>query len=311
LSVDQVKSPAQGEIEALSKADDAQARQGMLDDDTQDFELGGSAGGVDDHGAFLARGLRVGYISDVGKLREHNEDTLIAFQGVYLGDDDSDPFGFFVVADGMGGHQAGEVASSMAARLVTRDVLDDVYLPFLLDGSPSAHMVPVTEILRRAVQNANDRVHQQVPGGGTTLTCAIVLGKRAYIAHVGDSRAYLLSNHDLQQVTHDHSYVNRLIELGELSPQEAAVHPQRHVVYRAVGQGDGLDVDTYHQPLPPGSRLLLCSDGLSGVVSEDEMGRIIASAATPQEACQHLLQAANDAGGPDNITGVLIETAPD
>ena len=307
LSVDQVEPPAQDEVEDPSKANDSQARQGMLGNDTQDFELGV----VDSHAASLARGLRVGYISDVGKVREHNEDTLIAFQGVYLGDDDSDPFGFFVVADGMGGHQAGEVASSLAARLVTHDVLCDVYLPFLLGGSPSADMVPLTEILRRAVQNANDRVHQQVPDGGTTLTCAVILGRRAYFAHVGDSRAYLLSNHDMQQVTHDHSYVNRLIELGELSPKEAAVHPQRHVLYRAVGQGDGLDIDTYHQPLPPGSRLLLCSDGLSGVVSEDEIGRIVASAATPQEACQHLLKAANDVGGPDNITGVLIETAPD
>lgn len=254
------------------------------------------------------QGLRVGYASDVGQLRDHNEDTLVVFQGAHLGDEGSDPFGFFVVTDGMGGHRAGEVASSLAARLVCRDVLKEVYLPFLLDERPSLDMAPLTEILRESVQNANDRVHEQVPGGGTTLTCALILGRRAYIAHVGDSRAYLLSNYDMHQVTHDHSYVGRLIELGELSPEEAAVHPQRHVLYRAIGQGDNLDIDTYHQPLPPGSRLLLCSDGLTGVVSEEEIGRIIASAATPQEACERLLEAANAAGGPDNITAVLIET---
>jgi serine/threonine protein phosphatase PrpC len=101
-----------------------------------------------------------------------------------------------------------------------------------------------------------------------------------------------------------------LMELGELSPEEAAVHPQRHVLYRAIGQGDNLDIDTYHQPLPPGSHLLLCSDGLSGLVSEEEIARIIAASTTPQEACQRLIDAANAAGGPDNITAVLIATPP-
>jgi protein phosphatase len=120
-----------------------------------------------------------------------------------------------------------------------------------------------------------------------------------------------VSNYDLKQVTQDHSYVGRLMELGELSPEEAAVHPQRHVLYRAIGQGGDLDIDTYHQPLPPGSRLLLCSDGLSGLVSEEEIGEIVASAATPQEACLRLLEAANAAGGPDNITAILVETPSD
>jgi serine/threonine protein phosphatase PrpC len=259
----------------------------------------------------FAAGLRVGYASDIGQLRDHNEDSLIAFQGSHLGDNAGDPFGFFVVADGMGGHNAGEVASSLAARTVGREVLRRVYLPYLREETPNADMVPLIEILRDAVRKANDLVHQKVPGGGTTLTCALILGRRAYIAHVGDSRAYLLENSAMQQVTQDHSYVGRLIELGELSPEEAAVHPQRHVLYRAIGQGEDLDIDTYHQPLPPGGGLLLCSDGLSGLVSEEEIGRIIASARTPQEACQRLLKAANDAGGPDNITALLVETAPD
>jgi serine/threonine protein phosphatase PrpC len=259
----------------------------------------------------IAKGLRVGYASDVGQLRDHNEDTLIAFHAVHLGDEGSDPFGFFIVTDGMGGHQAGEIASSLAARLVSHDVLQEIYLPYVHSAAPRAEMAPVTEILGNAVQKANALVHERVPGGGTTLTCALIFGGRAYIAHVGDSRAYLLTNHDIKQVTQDHSYVGRLTELGELSPEEAAVHPQRHVLYRAIGQGDGLDVDTYHQPLLPGSRLLLCSDGLSGQVSEEKIGRIIASAGTAQEACQNLIDAANDEGGPDNITVVLIEIPPD
>ncbi len=266
------------------------------------------AGSTSIHRTSRARGLRVGYASDVGRFRDHNEDTLVAFQGVHLGDDASDPFGFFVVTDGMGGHQAGEVASSLAARLASNYVLSRIYLPFLLNKTPGTDMAPVTEVLRDAVRKANDQVHERVPGGGTTLTCALILGRRAYIAHVGDSRAYLLSNNNIRQVTQDHSYVGRLIELGELSPEEAVTHPQRHVLYRAIGQGENLDVDTYQQPLPPGSGLLLCSDGLSGSVSEEEIKSIIAAAATPQEACERLLDAANSAGGPDNITAVLIQT---
>jgi serine/threonine protein phosphatase PrpC len=257
------------------------------------------------------RGLRVGYASDVGQLRGHNEDTLVAFQGIHLGDEVADPFGFFVVADGMGGHRAGEVASLMAARLVTREVLNSVYLPFLFNEPPDAKRGPLTEILRDAVYKANNQVHDQVPGAGTTLTGALILGRRAYITHVGDSRAYLLVNQDILQVTQDHSFVNRLVELGELEPEEAAFHPQRHVLYRAVGQGDNLDVDTYQQLLPPHSRLLLCSDGLSGQVSEAQIGEIILLAATPQEACERLIDAANAAGGPDNITAILIEMPSD
>ena len=264
-------------------------------------------------GAEISRppGLWVGYASDVGQMRDHNEDTAVIFQPVQLGYDASDTFGFFIVTDGMGGHEAGEVASSLAARLVSRHILERIFLPYFLNRTPDVSMAPPTEILRAAVQKANDQVHEQVPGGGTTLTCALVLGRRAFIAHVGYSRAYLLTRYDMHQLTHDHSYVGRLMELGELSPEEAAVHPQRHVLYRAIGQGDGLDIDTYHQPLPPGSRLLLCTDGLSGTVPEKEIGRIIASAVTPQAACDQLLDAANKAGGPDNITAVLIETPLD
>jgi protein phosphatase len=266
---------------------------------------------LSDHASLEQRsgGLRVGYASDVGQLRGHNEDTLTVFEGMHLGYDATGPFGFFVVTDGMGGHQAGEVASSLAARVVTHEVVSNVYLPFLLDETPSADMAPLAEILRSAVRKASHRVHERVPGGGgTTLTCALILGGRAYIAHVGDSRAYLLTGRNMRQLTQDHSFVTRLIELGELSPEEAIAHPQRHVLYRAVGQRDLLEVDTYQQSLPPGSRLLICSDGLSGVVTEKDIGAIIASAATPQQACQRLVEAANRAGGPDNITVVLIET---
>lgn len=277
--------------------------------DTRDLgDLTNTATKATSHSAPRPPGMRVGYTSDVGQLRDHNEDSLIAFQGVQLDVDASGPFGFYVVTDGMGGHNAGEVASSLAARLVSREVLRHIYLPYLLDDAPHADMVPIIEILTDAVQKANDLVHQEVPGGGTTLTCALILGQRAYIAHVGDSRAYLLTDNEMTQITQDHSFVGRLMELGELSPEEAAVHPQRHILYRAIGQGENLDIDTHHQAIPLGGRLLLCSDGLSGSVPDEEIMRIAVSAATPQDACQRLVDAANDAGGPDNITAVIIET---
>ncbi len=302
--------PAAG-AEGPQQANDAQAGPGLWDDTPPTPEVDApQAARTQPSLPSHSPGLLVGMASDVGQMRSHNEDTTIVFQGVQLGDDALDPFGFFVVADGMGGQRAGEVASSLAARLVAREVLTNIYLPYLLNQPPDASRGPLTEILRDAVQKANNQVHDQVPGAGTTLTAALIMGQRAYIVHVGDSRAYLLINQDMRQVTQDHSFVNRLIELGELRPEEAAVHPQRHVLYRAVGQGDNLDIDTYQQPLPAGSRLLLCSDGLTGQVSEEEIGRIILSAATPQEACERLVVAANEAGGPDNITAVLIQIPP-
>lgn len=253
-------------------------------------------------------GLNVGYASDVGRTRDHNEDTLIAFEGIHLGHKAADPFGLFIVSDGMGGHQAGEVASALAARHVTHQALNKIYLPFLLGEAPGADMDPITEILKRAVEEANEKVNRQVPGGGTTLTSALVLGHRAYIAHVGDSRAYLLADQEMRQLTQDHSFVGRLMELGELSAEEANAHPQRHVLYRAVGQGENLDIDTYQYALPGGCRLLLCSDGLSGVLSDEEIERTIRSEPSPQAACDRLVEAANAAGGPDNVTAILIET---
>jgi len=257
--------------------------------------------------------MRVGRASDVGRVRTSNQDALVTFVAEYIGDRADEagmltqgPFGFFIIADGMGGHQAGEVASSLAARVVAQQIIKTLYLPYLMGEGPEAFRAPLTDLLGQAVSTANQAVHQQVPGGGTTLTCALVLGHRVYIAHVGDSRAYLVTDR-LLQLTQDHSFVGRLVELGELSPDEAAVHPQRNVLYRAVGQGDHLDVDTYSQLLPPASRLLLCSDGLWGHVSEEEIGAIVASTPNPQEACERLIEAANAAGGSDNITVVLIE----
>ncbi|MEE8389990.1 MAG: protein phosphatase 2C domain-containing protein, partial [Anaerolineae bacterium] len=164
------------------------------------------------------------------------------------------------------------------------------------------------EVLVNAVQAANHAVADQVPGGGTTLTCALLIGPRAYLAHVGDSRAYVVTEaNELEQITHDHSLVDRLVELGQLTRDEAAIHPQKNVLYRAIGQRGVLEVETHVRTFLEKERLLLCSDGLWGIVSDTEMADVITTAPSLQAACENLIAAANQAGGHDNITVILVE----
>jgi len=250
--------------------------------------------------------LWVGKASDVGRVRERNEDAFLTLESTFMHDSEVLPFGLFIVADGMGGHESGQIASALSTQVVAEEIMRRVYLPFLRGDALNAGAQPVNEALTAAISAANEAVHQAVPDAGTTLTCALVLGTNAYIAHVGDSRAYLLRQGHLEQLTQDHSLVARLIELGQISPEEALDHPQRNVLYRAVGQVSNLEVDTYLQSLPRGSSLLLCSDGLWGAVPQEEITRIITAAPSPQIACQRLVAAANARGGEDNITVVLI-----
>jgi serine/threonine protein phosphatase PrpC len=251
--------------------------------------------------------LKVGWATDVGEVRRHNEDTALIVTSAYDGSDNLPSFGIFILADGMGGHQAGEVASSMAARVVVHHILHQFYLPILVSQDHDTGLPALNEVLVAAVQEANRAVANRVPGGGTTLTCALVLGPRAYIGHVGDSRAYIVTEQGMDQITHDHSLVDRLVELGQLTRDEAAVHPQKNVLYRAVGQNGILEVDTYVRTIPRGGSLLLCSDGLWSTVDEAEMAEIVAKAPSLQAACESLIAAANGAGGPDNVTAILIE----
>jgi serine/threonine protein phosphatase PrpC len=187
--------------------------------------------------------------------------------------------------------------------------VQEIYIPYLRQASHQANQLPLAEALQQAVEAANQAVHEHVPGSGTTLTCALIINTRAYLAHVGDSRAYLYYNQELKQITRDHSYVDKLVELGQISPEAAAIHPQRNVLYRAVGQGDQLEIDIHLLDLPNGGRLLLCSDGLWGMLPDNIIQAILASAQSPQDACRELIAAANEAGGRDNITAIVIEGA--
>lgn len=253
--------------------------------------------------------LVVGRATHIGQVRKRNEDTYFALEATLSRNGEAFPFGLFLVADGMGGQQGGELASALTSRVVAEAVLREFYLPWLTsDIKDTLRQRPANEVLVEAANEANLAVQRSAPPeAGTTLTCALIQGTNAYIAHVGDSRAYLIRQGRLEQITQDHSLLARLIELGQISSEEAASHPQRNVLYKAVGQGSTLDADFYLKSLPANSYLLLCSDGLWGTVPEDRMAAIVRETPTPQEACHQLIREANARGGEDNITVVLVQ----
>jgi PPM family protein phosphatase len=249
--------------------------------------------------------LLVASAQSVGRQRELNEDSLFTLTATIAGNSSNPPFGLFIIADGMGGHQYGEIASNAAIRATSGYVMRKFHNS--LFNMPSLPVdESLQEILQAAVMEAQRAVLREAPGSGTTITAALVLGQQLTIAHVGDSRAYLLfGEHRMEAVTRDHSLVRRLEELGQITSAEAAVHPQRNVLYRALGQGESLEPDVVTTPFPVGGYLLLCSDGLWGVIPEEELRQIVYEAPTIQRACQDMVTAANGAGGPDNITVVL------
>lgn len=250
--------------------------------------------------------LIVGSGQSVGKQRDHNEDSLFTFSITIGNGSNSQPLGLFIVADGMGGHQYGEVASNVAARTVASYLIRKFH-PVIADASVVLDE-PIQEIMQNAVREAQRAVTKAAPGSGTTLTAALVLGQQMTIAHVGDSRAYSIQpNGQVSLLTRDHSLVRRLEELGQITSDEAAIHPQRNVLYRALGQGDFLEADIFTAPFPQPGYLFICSDGLWGLVSENEIFRNITEANNIQSACQTLVAAANAAGGPDNISAVLVK----
>lgn len=243
----------------------------------------------------------------VGKQRDLNEDSLLAITYTLAGNGGNTPFGLYIVADGMGGHKYGEVASNTAIRTVAGTILRKFH-PYIFNLKPEPLNESLQEIMHAAVEEAQKGIQREAPGSGTTLTAVLILGQQATIAHVGDSRAYMVyPDGRLQTVTRDHSLVKRLEELGHISQKEAANYPHRNVLYRALGQGDQLEPDIFTIPFPSGGLLMLCSDGLWGVISDQELLRAVREAPNLQLACQNLVAAANAAGGPDNISVVLVQ----
>ena len=239
--------------------------------------------------------IEYGAQSDQGMVRTSNEDSFIA-----------DPQGHtFLVADGMGGHAAGEIASQIAASTVKE----------LLSGrSPDSDM---EELLQAAVQEANKRVFEtqklmpEYRGMGSTLTVLAILDSCYFLAQVGDSRAYLFRNKSLSQLSRDHSLVWPLFEKGLLSKDDISRHPQKNLITRSIGTHPDVDADLQSGPLLEGDVFLLCSDGLTDVLSDHDILQILSSTGTnPQEASEKLIQAANFGGGPDNVTVIVVSVLP-
>ncbi len=256
--------------------------------------------------------VRVFALSDVGHTREHNEDTFlvanletgmpVAFDGVPHRVAPASHGLLFLVADGMGGAASGELASSMAG-----DVVLDVLRESWIDATgPSAD--GFAEALRNATEAANTRIHQysrenpEHRGMGTTATIAGLFRDRLFFAQVGDSRAYLVRDGQARQLTKDQSLMQRLVEAGELTQEEADVSDRRNIILQALGPEAHVTVDLTHQQVRRGDTLILCSDGLSGLVRTSEIGQYAREESDVRALCQRLVDKANERGGPDNIT---------
>jgi serine/threonine protein phosphatase PrpC len=244
-------------------------------------------------------GIELASMSDIGCQRENNED-----QYAYWEPDDDLEFArkgrLAIVADGMGGHEGGQEASRIAV-----EAIQEVFAgtpggdpqSLLLTGFQTAH--------ERIMQHADG--HPELRGMGTTATAIALLNRQLYYAHVGDSRLYLARGANLSRLTHDHSYVGRLVENGLISVDEAESHPQRHILTAALGAGSEVSPEAPQHPivLQKGDVLVLCTDGLWSLLSEGEIHSVVIES-TPAEACQVLIKMTKDRGGPDNITVQVI-----
>ncbi len=249
--------------------------------------------------------------SHIGVVRERNEDSCLIYSSDSSGHFPLLPFELYLVADGMGGYDGGDHASKIASRTAAHHLIQQIYMP-LLSSQPPHNQAAVEEIMHEAVLTAHQAVQQaECSGnGGTTLTIALVLGQQLYLAHVGDSRAYWLVNGDLQALTRDHSLVQRLQDAGKLTTEEAQNYQFRNVLLRALGQEEDLDVDTYIYALPPGGKLLLCSDGLCGQIPDEQIQQIMYQTQSPDQIADQLVEAALEAGGLDNISAIVAEFTP-
>ena len=239
--------------------------------------------------------------TDIGLVRKINEDSFMCEK--LEGSDDSY---LYIVADGMGGHNAGEVASSMAVQEVALYIRENIDTLKLGDKE-------IQDLIRNAILYANDKVYKtsiiksNCLGMGTTLSMVLVKGDRIYIGHVGDSRIYLIRNNAIERLTEDHSLVAELIKAGTIKPEEANNHPQKNVITRALGTEYTIEPDVNQWDLQWDDFILICTDGLSNVVYEEDMVYAVLNTSNLNEACELLINKAKESGGFDNITAVVVQ----
>lgn len=273
--------------------------------------------------------LKAGHFTDVGLLRELNEDSVLALNLTQYYESVQTQIGLFIVSDGMGGEAAGEVASRVTVRAVAEWVTDKLISASLKSTREEKIAAPThtgglrlaiadgnematTEMLRQAVIAANREVmayaaanpHER--GLGATVTVAMLVGEVLTIAHVGDSRCYLLSGERLEQLTEDHSLVQKMVNTGNLSRSEARSHPYRNVIYRSIGADEQIEIDVLRKKLTGGDMIMLCSDGLNGMLGDDQIRDVLLVNPDPNMAAKELVVAANAAGGEDNISVIVV-----
>ncbi|RKD27834.1 protein phosphatase [Caminicella sporogenes DSM 14501] len=234
----------------------------------------------------------------IGKIRENNEDSF------YI---DEDNHSVFIVADGMGGHNAGEIASKMAIEIVSEYIKENWSNVNLKDK------FEVHSLLREAIERANKKIYEkslvnkELDGMGTTLTIAIIDKTFLYIGHIGDSRAYVLRNDDLFQITQDHTLVSELLKNGTITEIEAKNHPKRNIITKALGTGYNVEPELINYQIKDNDIIILCTDGLTNVIENDEIKKSFSKFSSLQETCDYLINLANERGGYDNITIIAIK----
>lgn len=239
--------------------------------------------------------MKIAYLSDIGRVRENNEDYIGAFQN-------KSGATMVLVADGVGGHNGGEVASEMAVS----------HLGYYFGETSFYSIDQASAWLNKQVEKENNIIlenaskYSDLSGMGTTLVVAIIFSQGILVANIGDSRGYLYRLSKLEQLTEDHSYVNELIKRGEISKEDAQLHPQKNVITRSLGISDTAELDEKVIPILRGQMLLLCTDGLTNLVTDEQITEILNVSETLEDKCQRLINAANDAGGNDNVSVLLV-----
>ena len=239
-------------------------------------------------------------ISDRGLVRENNEDRYLIWHAEILA--------LYAVADGMGGHVAGEVASALTLS-VLQDFLfvnkNEMAEALHAGGNLQPYIAKMLTAANTAVYNEGEKMPEYA-GMGTTLTMLLVAGDCYWLAHIGDSRAYVVRDNELFRLTEDHTLVTQLLRNGQIREEETSGHPQRHILTRALGTDDSAQFDILVQTFFPGDKILLCTDGLHGLVEEDEILREVEAGIEPEDIISRLVALANERGGTDNITAVVV-----
>ncbi len=244
-----------------------------------------------------------------GTEREKNDDAYLILSGRADGNDGLPDFGLFGISDGVGGAEGGARASSVCLKSLARSLTQGAILDILSVENPSLP-TSLEELVRLAVQQANRDVRARVEDGAATLTVALVAGPQVVLGHVGDSRAYLIGEGEITQLTRDHSLVQELVDTGAITEEEALEHPQRNVLWNTIGKAIDVKVDVATLTVPPDSVLLLCTDGVWGVIPESEILAVYRANPSPQAFCEALIDKVREASGPDNASAVAVGFPP-